>query len=84
MTKPANTTDDISISVGKACDACADDLCAEKVAQAVLAERERWTALLPDPVAVHLNMLRGTIAKPRMEHLIHLYGAEALRSAGGF
>ncbi len=36
---------------------------------------------LSDPVAVHLNMLRGTIAKPSVEQIIHLYGAEVLRAA---
>lgn len=45
-------------------------------------------ARLSDPVAVHANMLRGTIAKPTVEQIIHLYGVDALyrelsrRSAG--
>lgn len=34
---------------------------------------------LSDPVVVHLNMLRGTIAKPTVEQIIHLYGREAFR-----
>jgi hypothetical protein len=38
-------------------------------------------ALLSDPVAVHLNMLRGTIAKPTVEQIIHLYGVDALCKA---
>lgn len=36
---------------------------------------------LSDPVAVHANMLRGTIAKPTVEQIIHIYGADALRAA---
>ena len=36
---------------------------------------------LSDPVTVHANMLRGTIAKPTVEQIIHLYGADALRAA---
>jgi hypothetical protein len=37
--------------------------------------------LLQDPIAVHLNMLRGTIAKPTIENIIHLYGKDALLKA---
>jgi hypothetical protein len=37
--------------------------------------------LLSDPDAVHLNLLRGTLARPSVEQIIHLYGAEALRAA---
>lgn len=33
---------------------------------------------LGDPVAVHLNMLRGTIDKPTIEQIVHLYGIDAL------
>lgn len=36
---------------------------------------------LRDPVAVHLNMLRGSIARPSMEQIIHLYGREAIQAA---
>jgi hypothetical protein len=36
---------------------------------------------LADPVAVHANMLRGTIAKPTVSQIIHLYGADAIRAA---
>ncbi len=39
--------------------------------------------LLADPLAVHLNMLRGSIAKPHIDHIIHLYGKEALLIALG-
>ena len=37
--------------------------------------------LLSDPDAVHLNLLRGTLARPAIEKIVHLYGAEALRAA---
>ena len=37
--------------------------------------------LLADPDAVHLNLLRGTLARPSPEQIIHLYGAETLRAA---
>jgi hypothetical protein len=33
---------------------------------------------LTDPVAVHVNMLRGTIAKPSARNIVHLYGEAAL------
>lgn len=33
---------------------------------------------LTDPVVVHANMVRGTIAKPTLEQIIHLYGVDAL------
>ena len=36
---------------------------------------------LSDPVVVHANMLRGTIAKPTVEQIIHLYGVDALTKA---
>jgi hypothetical protein len=38
-------------------------------------------AELNDPVAVHVNMLRGTIAKPTVEQIVHLYGVDALCKA---
>jgi hypothetical protein len=41
----------------------------------------RLEGALSDPVAVHANMLRGTIAKPTVEQIIHIYGADALRAA---
>jgi hypothetical protein len=34
-----------------------------------------------DPTVVHMNMLRGTIAKPTVEQIIHLYGVDALVKA---
>lgn len=44
------------------------------------AERERAGImdLLSDPVAVHLNMLRGGIAKPSPANIWHLYGRALL------
>ena len=36
---------------------------------------------LMQPATVHLNMLRGTIAKPTVEQIIHLYGVDALVKA---
>lgn len=42
---------------------------------------EEENAKLSDPVAVHLNMLRGTIAKPSIENIIHIYGEDVLRAA---
>lgn len=36
---------------------------------------------LENPNVVHLNMLRGVIAKPTLAQIIHLYGAEAIRAA---
>ena len=36
---------------------------------------------LSDPVTVHANMLRGTIAKPTLGQIIHLYGVDALTKA---
>ena len=33
---------------------------------------------LTDPVVVHANMLRGAIAKPTLDQIIHLYGVDAL------
>lgn len=34
---------------------------------------------LSDPVTVHANMLRGSIAKPTVEQIVHLYGREAFQ-----
>ncbi len=36
---------------------------------------------LSDPNTVYLNMLRGTIAKPTLEQIIHIYGIDALCKA---
>jgi hypothetical protein len=37
--------------------------------------------LLADPNAVHINMLAGKIAKPSVESIIHIYGADVLAAA---
>lgn len=34
-----------------------------------------------DPIAVHRNMLAGTIAKPSVEAIIHVYGHKSLNAA---
>lgn len=44
-------------------------------------EITRLRAALSDPVAVHINMLRGVIAKPTLAQIVHLYGEDALRAA---
>lgn len=44
-------------------------------------ENLKLRAVLADPIAVHLNMLRGGIAKPSVANIIHLYGANVLRTA---
>ncbi|GEM_PF-2736771 len=36
---------------------------------------------LTDPNAVHVNMLAGHIAKPSIDQIVHIYGADALRAA---
>lgn len=41
-------------------------------------EIERLRAVMSDPAAVHINMLRGAIAKPSIRNIVHLYGADAL------
>lgn len=38
-----------------------------------LAKAEGEIAKLSDPLAVHINMVRGTIAKPSIENIRHLY-----------
>jgi len=35
---------------------------------------------LADPVAVYVNMLRGTIAKPTMQQIFHIYGLAEIRT----
>lgn len=37
--------------------------------------------IMADPNAVHINILRGSIAKPTVEQIIHIYGADILRAA---
>ena len=50
-------------------------------ARAELAAAQQREAALSDPICVHVNMLRGTIAKPTLEQIIHLYGVDALCKA---
>jgi hypothetical protein len=35
---------------------------------------------LKDPNVVHVNMLRGGIARPSLAQIIHIYGEEAIRA----
>lgn len=44
-------------------------------------ETDRLLTALTDPNAVHVNMLRGGIAKPSIAQIIHIYGEEAIRAA---
>lgn len=46
--------------------------------QALMREAASAFHMLSDPVAVHANMLRGTIAKPTADQIIHIYGRDAL------
>lgn len=54
----------------------------DKSEAALAAEKQRaddaeaGLALLSDPAAVHVNMLRGTIAKPTWAQIKHIYTAE--------
>ena len=52
-----------------------------KALEAELAAAQQREAALSDPICVHVNMLRGTIAKPTLEQIIHLYGVDALCKA---
>jgi len=54
---------------------------AVREAAAMRKEVEQLREALSDPIAVHANMLRGAIAMPSVENIIHIYGAEALRAA---
>lgn len=46
-----------------------------------VARLEAEMAALTDANAVHANMLRGSIAKPSVEQIVHLYGADVLVAA---
>lgn len=50
-------------------------------AEALEADNERLREAVSDPAAVHINMLRGSIAMPSVTNIIHLYGEEKLRAA---
>lgn len=54
---------------------------AADLVQVLQSEFASIKAALQDPVAVHANMLRGTIAKLSVEQIIHLYGVDALCKA---
>jgi hypothetical protein len=43
----------------------------------------QYDETLSDPIAVHINMLRGTIAKPSIANIIHIYGRDVLLEALG-
>ena len=63
----------------------ADPVCTGCGGTGVTYQTERRCACqgpdLTDPVTVHANMLRGTIAKPTVDQIIHLYGRDALMTA---
>jgi hypothetical protein len=42
---------------------------------------ERIAEAIRDPNAVHVNMLRGSIARPSVAQIIHIYGEDAFRAA---
>ena len=48
-------------------------LAAERERDAALASLAEMKAMIADSVAVHVNMLRGAIAKPSVENIRHLY-----------
>ena len=50
-------------------------------ARAELAQARADTEALSDPNAVHINMLHGTVAKPTLDQIVHLYGVDALCKA---
>ena len=50
-------------------------------ARTELAAAQQREAALSDPICVHVNMLRGTIAKPTLDQIVHLYGVDALCKA---
>jgi hypothetical protein len=50
-------------------------------ARAKLAQPRADTEALSDPNAVHINMLHGTVAKPTLDQIVHLYGVDALCKA---
>lgn len=45
---------------------------------AILQSDQQQAELLSDPTAVHVNMLRGGIAKPTPANIWHIYGRELL------
>ena len=56
----------------------------EKIAAEADAARMRDDiGKLSDPNAVHANLLRGSIARPSVAQIIHIYGEDAIRNALG-
>jgi len=51
---------------------------AEAKVEALTAERDALREALADPNAVHANLLRGSIARPSVSQIIHVYGREAI------
>ena len=51
--------------------------------EALTAENERLLEAMKDPNVVHVNMLRGGIAKPSVGQILHIYGEDVFRAALG-
>ena len=49
--------------------------------EALTAEYERLLEAMKDPNVVHVNMLRGGIAKPSVGQILHIYGEDVFRAA---
>lgn len=49
--------------------------------EALTAENERLLEAMKDPNVVHVNMLRGGIAKPSVGQILHIYGEDVFRAA---
>lgn len=50
----------------------------DEIHKEALTELKKLQTLLADPSAVHLNMLRGSIAKPSPRQIVHIYGRDVL------
>lgn len=79
MEKPADIPQDVWDAATKAwndvyLNLISEEAATEVIARVILGERERWEVLLRDPNAVHLGMLRGTIAKLSWAQLGHIFG----------
>lgn len=60
--------------------AVSDAHLAARTAEARATAAEADLALLKDPIAVHANMLRGGIAKPSVNNILHLYPGELVKA----
>jgi hypothetical protein len=73
------TTDPIALESGDeivVAPSCMSEIAAKTIVSAYNAavrELAAQSELLSNPIAVHINMCRGTIAKPSWENLRHLY-----------